>query len=562
MLLSLRMLAVSLGFFLGIRADATTDSTSSTLGGSAAQWSGWGGNVRNNRWAAGNGIISSAYFLSVTDHCNLSFPIGGSATPGVAGNAVYFPTWEGSFVALDYTTCHVLWKINVTSIIEGYAPVSAFQAQNVRPVSRTSPQIDGNVLYFGTLTHALVVAVNKNTGSKLGVVQINPNPIAIVTMSPTFFDGKLFVGASSVEENLTLLPGYKCCSFVGNMVALSFNAASGKFAVRWNVSSIPAARHRQGWAGAAMWGSQPSIDASRRQVFVGTGNSYSVSNATVQCQLRAVPPLIPYTSNNDTCLPSDVWQDSILAINIDTGRVNWVQQRRGVDIFTAACGYPGFGPQNTTLCPGVPGPDSDFGMAPTFVPGGASAGDKVVVGRKSGDLYAMSAADGHILWATSTSPKGITGGLSWGIAVDDSRVYFTAINADYKTWQLQPSGQTVNRSAYGAVSLSTGAILWETAVPMNGVSLGPPTVVGDIVLVARTGQDPDGTASYDQSQGGLVALNKATGSVIMDLTLSTNFHGGIAIQGKYVLFGTGYSGFGAQALVLGVFHVMQTSTIH
>jgi outer membrane protein assembly factor BamB len=72
-------------------------------------------------------------------------------------------------------------------------------------VSRISPQIDGNVLYLGTLTHALVVAVNRVTGKLLSTIQINPHPLAIVTMSPTFFDGKLFVGAASVEENLTLL---------------------------------------------------------------------------------------------------------------------------------------------------------------------------------------------------------------------------------------------------------------------------------------------------------------------------------------------------------------------
>ncbi len=539
-------LTVLLGLLFGVQAHGTSEP----------EWSGWGGNIRNNRWASQNSIISSANILSIADHCNASFTVGVSATPVISGSAVYFPTWEGLFVALDYTSCQVLWQINVTAIIYAYAPVSTFQAQNTRPVSRTSPQINGNVVYFGTLTHALVVAVNKNTGSTVGIIQINPDPIAIVTMSPTFFDGKLFIGASSVEENLTLLPGYQCCSFVGNMVALSFNAATGQFRVLWNVSSISQRRHREGWAGAAIWGSQPSIDTSRRQVFVGTGNAYSASNATTRCQLSVVPPETPYTLNSDGCLPSDVWQDSVIAIDIDHGNVNWVQQRPGVDIFTAACGYPGFGAQNTTLCPGIPGPDADFGMAPTYVPNSGGQ-DKVVVGRKNGDLYAISAQNGHVLWATTTGPGGITGGLSWGISVDDSRVYFTVINANYKTWQLQPSGQTINRSAYGAVSLSNGAVLWETAVPMNGVSLGPPTVVGDIVLVARTGQDPDGTASYDQSQGGLVALNKATGHVIMDFGLSTNFHGGVAIQGQYVLFGTGYSGFGAASLVPGGFHVMR-----
>ncbi|KAK0704002.1 quinon protein alcohol dehydrogenase-like superfamily, partial [Lasiosphaeria miniovina] len=444
-------------------------------------WSGWGGNVLNNRWAAQNRIVSSANIPSIADHCTLDFPVGVSATPVVSGGAVFFPTWDGAFVALDYGSCRVLWRVNVTAIIYGFATPSAFQAQNTRPISRTSPQIDGNVVYFGTLTHALVVAVDKATGRTLGTVQINPHPLAIVTMSPTFFDGKLLVGASSTEENVPLIPGYHCCSFAGNMVALAFNSAARRFRVVWDVPSIPPARQREGWAGAAFWGSQPAIDAGRRLAFVGTGNAYAASNATVRCQLAAVPPDVPYVSNNDSCLPSDVWQDSVLAINVDTGRVKWVHQRYGVDIFTAACGYPGFGPQDPVLCPGVPGPDADFGMAPTFVPGapGAAAKDKVVVGRKNGDLYALSALDGRVLWATSTGPGGITGGLSWGIAVDDSRAYFTVINSNYKTWRLSPSGPTTDRSAYGAVSLATGAILWQTPVPGAGaLSLGPPTVVG------------------------------------------------------------------------------------
>ncbi|KAK3353319.1 quinon protein alcohol dehydrogenase-like superfamily [Lasiosphaeria hispida] len=552
--LALFLSAVSAG------AGGVSGRTASPQAQPQSQWSGWGGNIRNNRWASQNTAISSGNILSITSYCNLSFPVGVSATPVVSGNAVFFPTWDGAFVALDFQSCNVLWTINVTAIVHAFAPVSPFQAQHVRPLSRTSPQIDGNVVYFGTLTHALIVAVSKTTGATLGVVQIHSHPLAIVTMSPTFFDGKLFVGASSVEENVTPLPGYRCCSFVGSVVALSFNTASKKFKVLWNVASISKARQLEGWAGAAIWGSQPPIDTGRRLVFVGTGNSYSVSNATVQCQTSWTPPEIPYTLNTDTCLPSDVWQDSILAIDIDHGHVKWVQQRPGVDIFTAACGYPGFGPQDPTLCPGIPGPDYDFGMAPTFVPAGNGKGDRLIVGRKSGGLYSLSAQDGHILWATSVGPGGITGGLSWGIAVDDSHVYFTVVNGNYKTWQLQPSGQTINRSAYGAVSLATGAILWQTPVPLNGVSLGPPTVVGDLVLVARTGQDPDGTASYDATQGGLVALRKTTGGVVTDVGLSSNFHGGVAIQGKYLLLGTGYSGFGASAPVPGGFHVMKVVT--
>jgi hypothetical protein len=146
-------------------------------------------------------------------------------------------------------SCRIIWQVNVTDIVANYAPFITIPF-GPRPVSRTSPQIDGNILFFGTLTHALVVAVNRLTGELLSTIQINSHPMAVVTMSPTFFDGKLFIGASSVEENLTLQPTYPCCSFIGNMVALAFDGKN--FRVLWNVSMIPEAQAALGWSGAAL----------------------------------------------------------------------------------------------------------------------------------------------------------------------------------------------------------------------------------------------------------------------------------------------------------------------
>lgn len=542
-----------IGLSLPIQANVIQNRQSLDTESIAKQWTGWGGNTYNNRWASGNRDVSSRSIVSAVDHCNVSYPIGVSATPVVSNDIAYFPTWNGSFVALNYRSCRLEWTANVSSIIQDYAQISTFQAANTRAVSRTSPQIDGNVVYFGTLTHALVVAVDKRNGRTLDTIQLDSNPVAVVTMSPTFYNGKLFIGTSSVETSTTKDPNYPCCSFVGQMFAITFNQATRKLKVQWSVKSIPDARHSQGWAGASFWGSQPAIDPTRRQVFVGTGNSYLSSNASVQCQKSENPPVTPYSLHDDTCLPKDVWQDSILAINIDSGHVNWVQQRPGLDVFTAACGYPGKLAQNVASCPAIPGTNSDFGMAPVYVP----ARDALFVGRKNGDLHAISARNGKILWTTSTGPDGVNGGLSWGIAADDSRVYFTVINSEYATFKLQPSGVSVNRSAYGAAALSDGKILWQTAVPNQGISMGPPTIVGDIVLVARTGQDPTGASKYDQSQGGLVALDKASGKLITDRALTTNFHGGVALDGPYVLFGTGYSGPGAAATVPGGFHVLK-----
>jgi len=131
----------------------------------------------------------------------------------------------------------VLWQTNVTDLIEQYAPIFPLQHNITRPVSRTSPQIDRDVLYSGTLTHVLIFAINRFTGETLGRVKINPHPATVLTMSPAFYDGKLFIKSSSNEESASVQPGYVCCSFVGNMVALSFDGSN--FKPLWNISMIP-----------------------------------------------------------------------------------------------------------------------------------------------------------------------------------------------------------------------------------------------------------------------------------------------------------------------------------
>jgi hypothetical protein len=102
------------------------------------QWSGWGGNYHNNAWASQNRQISSSNIKSAIASCNVSYHIGVSATPVVFGNNVYYPTWNGSFAALDYVSCRILWQVNVTDIIENYASFITIPF-GPHPVSRTSP---------------------------------------------------------------------------------------------------------------------------------------------------------------------------------------------------------------------------------------------------------------------------------------------------------------------------------------------------------------------------------------------------------------------------------------
>ncbi len=205
------------------------------------------------------------------------------------------------------------------------------------------------------------------------------------------------------------------------------------------------------------------------------------------------------------------------------------------------CGVPPFFPRNATLCPNQPGSDANFGMAPAFVPASVSGlrQDIVVAGQKNGLLYAFCAQDGSILWSVLTSPASPFAGLSWGVAADDHSVYFTGINALGATFQLQPSGKTINNSAFGAADLKTGKLLWETQASKNSVAQVPPTVVSDLILVGRTGSGAD----FENSLGGLVALNKYTGETLLDIDLNANFHGGIAVANEFIMLGSGYAPF-------------------
>lgn len=506
------------------------------------EWSGWGGNIYNNRWASNNSEISSSSAASLVQKCQYTYHLGVSATPTVNGDVVYYPTWGGQFVALNYKTCTALWNISVADIINDYAPVTSLQKQVLQPVSRSSPQIDGNVLYFTTVVNALLVAVDLNSGALLAKLQINPHPLAQLTMSPTVYNGRIFIGASSFEEVAAdTVPGYQCCSFLGNMAGIDFDKTSAQFNVAWNVSMLPSG---QGWSGAAIWGSQPPIDAARSQVFIGTGNVYTVPPAYQECiNQTANITVIADGLVPSTCIPSNVYQEAIMAFDLETGDINWSRQLSPLDAWQLACGTIGGGvPKNDTLCPFNPGPDADFGMAPTFVPGSNSTPqgkDTLVIGQKNGDLHALSAQAGTPFWSTITSPDGSGGGLIWGIAVDEDQVYFTAANTGLQTWQIQPSNQTIVNSAFGAAKLIDGSLVWETASPENSSSLVPPTVVNDVVFFGRTGENITGNSQA--THGGLVVVNKMTGEIIKDYDLNSNFHGGVAVQNQYVMFGTGYS---------------------
>ena len=89
-----------------------------------------------------------------------------------------------------------------------------------------------------------------------------------------------YVGTFSLDESLTI---EKCCIFRGSFVKL--DARSGT--ILWKTYMLPDNNNTRGdYAGAASWGSSPSIDVYRNHVYIATGNLYSAPLHILECQER------------------------------------------------------------------------------------------------------------------------------------------------------------------------------------------------------------------------------------------------------------------------------------
>ena len=146
-----------------------------------------------------------------------------------------------------------------------------------------------------------------------------------------------------------------------------------------------------------------------------------------------------------------------------------------------ACGSGGGAADN---CPVPNGSDVDFGQAPLLTKG-TDGRDLLVVGQKLGVVYALDPdRRGAVIWQTRVGRGGALGGVHWGIAVGEGRVF--APVSDRAT-PVDPPGEA--RPGLHALDLTTGASLWSQRAPACQARLGcfaafsaAPTVVPGAVF--------------------------------------------------------------------------------
>jgi polyvinyl alcohol dehydrogenase (cytochrome) len=494
---------------------ATLTTGAAWAGPGGANWVSAGGDIRNTRSQSSESKLTVGNVGGLKTKWALTTGGDVSATPAVDGFAVYVPDWAGNLYAVNKNTGAVIWQTSI-------AAASGIPFDK----SRVTPTVAGDMVIVGTQGSILVpgggpggkvLAFDKSTGALLWSTQADPNPVAIITQSATVYDGRVYVGVASQEEALAaFVPGYQL-SFRGSM--LSLDLATRK--ILWKTYLLPT-----GYTGNAVWGSSPAIDTKRGQVYIATGNNYSVPPAVLDC-------VAANQSEPSPCLAADDHFDSILALDLVTGAVRWATRAIPYDAWTVDC-IPFFG--DGDLCPQPAGPDYDFGQAPQLftvrLPSSNRTVDVLGAGQKSGQYWALDPATGAVKWVTTAGPGGTAGGLQWGSAVDGKRVYTANANSAATPWPL-PGGGTTTAGVWSGLDAATGEVLWQTTPPHGGGASGPATTANGIVFGCAL--DPDGY---------MYALDGSTGKVLWQFASGGSCLSGAAISNGTVYWGSGYGNFG------------------
>ena len=457
-----------------------------------------------------------------------------SATPTVAGNAVYFPDWAGNLFAVRADNGDLLWSHQISD----YTGVP-------ETISRVSPAIFEDLLIIGNTNGvswlssasgvqagARVIAIDRHSGALRWITQVDAHPASVITGSPVFHGTAVYVGISSQEEGLAKDPAYPCCTFRGSMVAL--DVFTGE--ILWKTFTVP---DNQGltnqYSGNAIW-SPPAIDPRRGSLYIGVGNNYTVPDAVLQCQQEAIASGNP----NPNCAAPDNFFETVLALDLATGAIKWARKLSAFDAWTVACPPTTLPPAPVGNCPALFGPDFDFpGSGPNLLhlpaqPEGPAA-DLVGIGQKSGIYWALNPDNGAIVWSTIVGPGGTTGGIQWGTATDGTRIYVAITNAQHMTFTLANGGPTIDWGSWAALDPRTGTILWQVPDPTPG------TVDPGAVSVAN------GVLYAGSYSGAMYGLDAATGAVLF-----TFASGGSVIDAPSIVRGTVYWGSGYRNIAPGI----------
>jgi polyvinyl alcohol dehydrogenase (cytochrome) len=435
----------------------------------AGDWNGWGVDASNARYQPRPGFqAADAPRLKLKWAFGFPDDTQAAGQPVIVGGRVFVGSNGGQVYSLDASTGCVYWTYDAGGIVRSAISIIKSPKSSRQGTSQW-------IAYFGDY-HASAHAVDAETGKLLWKVEIDDHPSAHISGAPAYFKGRLYVPVASVEELDAVSAQYECCTFRGSLNAL--DAETGR--IIWKTYSIPdppkvyktnsAGTKLYGPAGAGIW-SSPTIDAKRKRVYVGTGNSYT-----------------------GVAIPTS---DSIAAFDLATGSMLWSSQVTPGDNWVPGC------PKNPN-CPENPGEDVDFGSSPVLR--SLSGGKQILVAsQKSGVIYGLDVDQrGKVLWKTRIGVGGAQGGIQWGPALDDHIAY--AAVSDVNQLDKGTPGMY-------AIKIDTGEKVWTTPAPDGAGNKAQLSAVSAMPGLAFSG-----------SWGGhLRAYSTKTGEIVWDFDALHDF---------------------------------------
>lgn len=398
-------------------------------------WSSWGANLTNTRFqSAADAGLTADDVPKLAPKWTFAFPDTAvlRSQPAVYRGRVFAGSQDGSVYSLDAATGCVHWTTMVQAEVRSGISIG---------------EVAGKPMLFFGDSSGFIYALDGETGKQVWKLQPEEHPASKATATPVFYQGKIYVGISSLEEALAVSQSYVCCTFRGSISAI--NAADGK--VIWKRYMVPEPKDRpkskhgspvKGPSGVGIWNAA-TLDPERDTLYVGTGDNYSD--------------------------PTTSMSDAIAALKMSTGEILWVKQLTAKDAWNSSCYLTG-----KVNCPDSDGPDFDFAGSPILIslPSGKRA---LVVGQKSGVAWGLDPdRKGQILWQTRVGKGGTVGGIEWGTATDGRNLYIALSDVAFRVERIQGGNDRLYEidptkgGGMFALRVDNGERMWATPPPGCG----------------------------------------------------------------------------------------------
>ena len=441
----------------------------------------------------------------------------------VVGSTLFYPAGQlGYVVALDTKTGCVKWATPTPSGPRNSLAYGRLGKDG--PMGLVGGGADGNL-----------VALDARTGKLVWKADPRHDKSVPLSGSAIFAGDRLIVPISAIDVANAMRPTFECCKGHGAVAAV--DPASGKVLWTWHTmeQAKPLGRKSSqgidlyGPSGAPIW-SSPSVDLKRGVVYTATGEN--------------------------TSPPATGTSDSLVALDLATGKQKWVFQALANDVWNMSCpqGPP---PPGATLKPncffggeGSVMRDHDFGGGPLIWRGGGR--ELILGGQKSGDVWAVDAASGKQVWHHQFGKGTALGGIHWGIATDGVRVFAP----------IADPGVPAPLGAAGlyAIDIASGKVAWSWKASADcengrkarvsscaerfGISAPPLVVDGTVIAGGLDGR----VYVFDAVSGKLLSTHD-TAVAYSGVNKIAGHGGSIDAAGPFagdgmVFVGSGYGSFG------------------